>query len=577
MKVRLAKKAGFCMGVRRAMEMVLAEANKRKGPIFTFGPLIHNRQVLELLESKDVTAVEDIKGIENSTMLIRAHGVAPQQRSLLKSSGLKIIDATCPRVARVQAIIRYNTNKGYTPVIVGEKDHAEVVGLMGYGKGRAYVINSPSEVSDLPETDRLFVVAQTTQNEESYREITDAIKKRCPDALVFDTICDATRDRQDEVRAMAGQVDGIVVVGGYHSGNTRRLAQISEATGLPTFHVETEKELDKEKLSSMEVIGVTAGASTPNWMIKNVVREIEAIRSRRETFLGRWLRQAFKFLHLSNLFVAIGAFSLSHAAAILSGRRPDLLHPLLAFFYVYAMRVLNRFLDKGASVYNDPERAAFYRRHRIILILSGIVSIIASLFIALHMSPAIFMAVAGLCILGIIYSVTIVPTSLRHLWKYSKIKDVPGSKTLFEALAWAAIITLLPLLEPDRIEWSTAIISFYTILAMTYVRSALYDILQIQGDLIVGVESLPITLGERKTMLILKWIVISVAPLLIVGTIFDLVTTFSILILLCFFSLLLCLLAYEKRRIDPGPSIEYLVEGNLFLAGLLGLIWQILS
>jgi len=565
------------MGVRRAMEMVLAEANKRKGPIFTFGPLIHNRQVLELLESKDVTAVEDIKGIENSTMLIRAHGVAPQQRSLLKSSGLKIIDATCPRVARVQAIIRYNTNKGYTPVIVGEKDHAEVVGLMGYGKGRAYVINSPSEVSDLPETDRLFVVAQTTQNEESYREITDAIKKRCPDALVFDTICDATRDRQDEVRAMAGQVDGIVVVGGYHSGNTRRLAQISEATGLPTFHVETEKELDKEKLSSMEVIGVTAGASTPNWMIKNVVREIEAIRSRRETFLGRWLRQAFKFLHLSNLFVAIGAFSLSHAAAILSGRRPDLLHPLLAFFYVYAMRVLNRFLDKGASVYNDPERAAFYRRHRIILILSGIVSIIASLFIALHMSPAIFMAVAGLCILGIIYSVTIVPTSLRHLWKYSKIKDVPGSKTLFEALAWAAIITLLPLLEPDRIEWSTAIISFYTILAMTYVRSALYDILQIQGDLIVGVESLPITLGERKTMLILKWIVISVAPLLIVGTIFDLVTTFSILILLCFFSLLLCLLAYEKRRIDPGPSIEYLVEGNLFLAGLLGLIWQILS
>jgi len=577
LKVRLAKKAGFCMGVRRAMEMVLAEANKREGPIFTFGPLIHNKQVLDLLELKDVTAVEDITGLEEGTLLIRAHGISPRQRGILRSSGLKIIDATCPRVARVQAIIRYHTNKGYTPVIVGDKDHAEVTGLMGYGNGRARVINSPSEVSDLPETDRLFVVAQTTHNEESYREITDAIKKRYPAALVFDTICDATRDRQDEVRAMAGNVDGIVVVGGYHSGNTRRLAQVSEATGLPTFHVETEKELDKGKLSSMEVIGVTAGASTPNWMIKNVVREIEAIRSSRETFLGRWIRQAFKFLHLSNVLVAIGAFSISHAAAILSGRRPDLIHPLLAFFYVYAMRVLNRFLDKGASTYNDPERAAFYRRHRIFLILSGIASIIGALFISFHMGPAIFMAVAGLCILGILYSIPIVPISLRHLWRYSKIKDVPGSKTLLEALAWAAIITLLPLLEPNRIDWPTAIISFYTILAMAYVRSAFYDILQIQGDLIVGVESLPITLGEKKTMLILKWVVISVAPLLIAGTILDLVTPFSFLMLLCFFSLSLCLLAYEKRRIDPGPIIEYLVEGNLFLAGLFGLIWQMLS
>jgi (E)-4-hydroxy-3-methyl-but-2-enyl pyrophosphate reductase len=291
LKVKLATTAGFCMGVRRAMEMALAAANKDQGPLFTYGPLIHNRQVLDLLELKNVTAVDDVTGIEKGVLLIRAHGIPPQQRKVLKSSPLKIIDATCPRVAHVQALIRYHTKKGYTPVIAGDKDHAEVIGLMGYSEGKAHVINSPNEVLNLPVTDKLFIVAQTTQNEQVYDEIVDAVKKRYPDALIFDTICESTRQRQKEVKALAEDVDGIVVVGGYHSGNSRRLAQVSEATGTPTFHIETEKDLVKEDFSSMEVIGVTAGASTPNWMIKNVVKEIEAIRGRGETFIDRWIKK----------------------------------------------------------------------------------------------------------------------------------------------------------------------------------------------------------------------------------------------------------------------------------------------
>ncbi|MFC1819671.1 4-hydroxy-3-methylbut-2-enyl diphosphate reductase, partial [Thermodesulfobacteriota bacterium] len=428
MKVRLATTAGFCMGVRRAMEIVLAEANRDEGPLFTYGPLIHNNQVLELLESKNVKVVDDITDLKSGTLLIRAHGIPPQQRKLLKSSTLKIIDATCPRVARVQAIIRYNTKKGYTPVIVGDKDHTEVIGLMGFGNGKARVINSPSEVFDLPETDKLFLVAQTTQNEQIYHEIEEVIKRRYPDALTFNTICEATSLRQKEVKSLAGHVDGVVVVGGYHSGNTCRLVQVSEATGTPTFHIETEKELEKENLSSMEVIGVTAGASTPNWMIRNVVKEIEAIRGRGETFMGRWIKQTLKFLLLSNIMVALGAFSLSHAAAILSGREPDIFHPLLSFLYIYAMHVLNRFLDKGASSYNDPERSGFYKKHRTFLTLSSITSIIGALALSYHLGITVFIAMSGLCILGIIYSIPIVPLSRRHLWRYSKIKDIPGSK-----------------------------------------------------------------------------------------------------------------------------------------------------
>ena len=565
------------MGVRRAMEMVLTEANKGKGSISTFGPLIHNKQVIDLLESKGVTSIDEIDEFNEGTLVIRAHGIPPDQRKALRESALRLIDATCPRVARVQSIIRYHTKKGYTAIIVGDRDHPEVIGLLGYGNGRAHVINTLQEVSRIPDTEKVFLVAQTTQDEEKYREIIEAVMARFPDALTFDTICDATINRQKEIRSFVGQVDAVVVVGGYHSGNTKRLVQISQEAGLPTFHVETEKDLDKERLSSMEVIGVTAGASTPNWMIKNVIKEIEAIRTRRETFFGRWIKIAFKFMLLSNLLVAFGGFALAYAAAVLSGRTPDLIHPCLALLYIYAMHVLNRFLDKGASTYNDPERASFYRRHRVFLIRSGVFSMIGALALSYYLGTMVFFAIAGLSVLGIIYSLPIVPVSLRHLWRYSKIKDIPGSKTLSVALAWGVLISLLPLLEPTSLAWPAAIVSFFFVFSMVYVRSALFDIFQVQGDLIVGVETLPIVLGERRTLHLLKWIILSGALLLCFAALTKLVGPFSWLLLLVFCSFTLCLLIYQKRWLYPGTRLEAMVEGNFFLAGLLALIWQIFS
>lgn len=565
------------MGVRRAMEIVLAAANKDEGPLFTYGPLIHNKQVLELLESRGIKAIEDVTGIEKGVLLIRAHGIPPQQRKALRSSPLKIIDATCPWVAHVQAIIRYHTKKGYTPVIVGDKDHAEVIGLMGYAEGNAHVINSPKDVLNLPETNRLFVVAQTTQNEQLYNEIADALKNRFPNALIFDTICESTRERQKEVQALAEEVDGIVVVGGYHSGNSRRLAQVAEATGIPTFHIETEKDLVKEDLSSMEVIGVTAGASTPNWMIKNVIKEIEAIRGRGDTLIGRWIKKGLKFLLLSNMMVALGAFSLSYATAILLGIRPGLLYPLLTLLYIYAMHVLNRFLDKGASTYNDPEKANFYRKYRGFLIITGIGAIIGALIISIHLGKIPLLAMAGLSLLGIIYSIPIIPVSRRHLWRYSKIKDIPGSRTISEAIAWPLVITLLPLLESFHSEWSEVILSFFIIFSMAFIRSAFFDIFQVQGDLIVGVETLPIILGEKRTMILLKRIIVSAGLVLLIAPLFGLVGYFSLMLLICLLILYISLAAYEHRQIYHGLPLEYLVECTFILSGLFGVIWQILK
>jgi (E)-4-hydroxy-3-methyl-but-2-enyl pyrophosphate reductase len=565
------------MGVRRAMEMVLTEANKNKGPIYTYGPLIHNNQVMALLESKGVTSIDDIEGLQGGTIAIRAHGIPPEQRRLLKESGLRIIDATCPRVARVQAIIRYQTKKGNTAVIVGDRDHPEVIGLLGHAVNRAYVINQLDDVSHIPDGEKIFIVAQTTQDTHNYQEIVEALRDRFPDALIFDTICDATIKRQAEVRAFVGQVDAVVVVGGYHSGNTRRLAQISEAAGLPTFCVETEKDLDKERLSSMDVIGVTAGASTPNWMIKNIVNEIEGIRSRKESFLGRWFKRTFKFMLLSNLLVALGGLALAYAVSVLSARVPDLVYPSLAFFYLYAMHVFNRFLDKDASTYSDPERASFYRKYRGFLIISATISMIASFALSYYQSTMTFFAILGISILGIIYSIRILPISPKRLWRYTKIKDIPGSKTLSVALAWGVVITLLPLLASPHRDWLVAIASFILVFSMVYVRSGLFDIFQAQGDLIVGVETLPIVFGEKKTLFLLKGVILSGVLINATAGIFGLVNPFIYLLLLSLLSLGLSLLAYERRWLYPGTRLEATVEGSFFFAGLLGLIWQILS
>jgi len=565
------------MGVRRAMELVLEEANRSEGPLYTFGPLIHNRQVMELLERRGIHPVAQLEKLTKGDIIIRAHGIPPLQRRLLKRSGLRIIDGTCPRVARVQAIIRYQTRKGLASVIVGDREHPEVIGLMGHAEGPVYVINSLEEVNGLTESLPYFVVAQTTQDKKTYESITREILKRLPGTKVFDTICDATHQRQDEVRALAHLVDAMVVVGGFHSGNTRRLAQIAKSEGLPTFHVETETDLHPEDLSGMDVVGVTAGASTPSWMIKNVVKKIETIQGPGKNVLLTWGKKMLKFFFLSNLVIAGGAASLSYATSVLSGSAPGLTYPLLAFLYIYAMHVLNRFLDKGASAYNDPERAAFYERHTFYLCLTGLFSISLALLLAYNMGRITFLALFGFSFLGILYSVPLIPSRIQNRYPYTKIKDIPGSKTLSESLAWVAVISVLPRLNSEPWHWAVFITTSLLILLLCYARSALFDILQYQGDLIVGKETLPLTIGIRKTSLIIKGTLLAAAFILILCPLLHWMKPVSYPLLVCVLGIYLCLRGYEKQWLYPGLHLEALVECNFLLAGAVAVIWQMLQ
>ncbi|MFH0789294.1 MAG: 4-hydroxy-3-methylbut-2-enyl diphosphate reductase [Pseudomonadota bacterium] len=572
MKVRLAKTAGFCMGVRRAMELALEASNDYPDPIYTYGPLIHNPQVLKMLEKKGIQILDQPNGPQKGTVVIRAHGIPPQDHESLQATGFTIVDATCPRVIKVQAIIKKYALDGYTPIIVGDRDHPEVIGLLGYSQGQGIVLPDPGQVAGLPDLDKVIVVAQTTQDESLFQEAVEKIKRRFPDSLVFNTICNATHERQEEVRHLAHQVDGLVIVGGYNSGNTRRLVGITQSVGTPCFHVETDEQIDKKEISRFKTVGVTAGASTPNWMIRKVVQELEAIRGQGEYAWSTLLFGLVRFLLKSNLVVALGAGCLSLVAARLRQAPLNWTYFTITFFQIYAMHILNHLLDRGAAEYNDPDRSQFYQRYRTAFFISGTGAALFSLALALTLGWVPFIFLAAMSALGILYSIQIVPAVWQRFTKMKKIKDIPASKTLSVALGWGGVTTLIPAIAEHQTAGLSLFIGFLIICSFVYIRSGLFDILDIQGDLIVGKETLPIIIGEKKTIYFLKGLSGATMAGLLTATLFNLLPLWSLWLLIALVYQFSFVIIYEKNRTLPGSLFfEALVEFGFILAGITAL------
>ena len=273
MKVIRASKAGFCFGVKRAVKLS-EEASKEKGPVHTLGPVVHNPQAIERLEHMGVKEINEIREARKGTVIIRAHGIPPEDYKALESKGIKIVDATCPFVKKAQDYARMLHDEGYAIVIIGEKDHPEVRGIKGHAK-EATVIETIEEAEKLPMCGKMGVVVQTTQEQAVVGKIIPILFNKTKELRVFNTICSATGERQEAVKGFAKKVGVIVVVGGRNSGNTRRLAQIAERIA-PTYHIETAKELKKEWFRGAKTVGVAAGASTPDFVIDEVVKKLES-------------------------------------------------------------------------------------------------------------------------------------------------------------------------------------------------------------------------------------------------------------------------------------------------------------
>ena len=275
MEITVAKSAGFCFGVQRAVDSVYKELEENSGKIYTFGPIIHNEQVVEDLNKKGIEVidtVEQLKEIKEGTVVIRSHGVAKEIYDILEQQKLKIVDATCPFVKKIHNIVLDESNNGKTIIIIGNDNHPEVEGIKGWVNGEVIVINKEEQIEklSLPEQTKACIVSQTTFNHNKFKNIFKIKKKKGYDITVVNTICNATHVRQVEAQKISSKVDGMIVVGGKNSSNTQKLYDICRNECENTFYVQTVKDLNLHELKSLKSIGITAGASTP----KNIIEEV---------------------------------------------------------------------------------------------------------------------------------------------------------------------------------------------------------------------------------------------------------------------------------------------------------------
>jgi len=296
-KIILDKHAGFCFGVKNAVDQTLKAIKENQDKkIYTYGSLIHNRHVTEDLKRKGVEEIENLKDIkdDNSLIIIRSHGVPRSIINEINSKGIKYVDCTCPFVSRIHRIVEDKYCKGYKIVIVGDKKHPEVIGINGWCNNEAIIIDDEKMVDKLPYYDKICLVAQTTFSKNLWHRIKERVKEKFNNAEIFDTICNATENRQKSVIELAKKVDVMLVIGGFNSSNTIKLYELARQYCPNTYHIENAEDLAKETIMKAETIGVSAGASTPDWIIKEVINKMEDLNTLN---IMEEYEKSFKTLH----------------------------------------------------------------------------------------------------------------------------------------------------------------------------------------------------------------------------------------------------------------------------------------
>ncbi len=484
--VTVAKSAGFCPGVKRAIDKVLELEAAGKKPVYTIGPLIHNKQVTDMLAAKQITSIDRPQDAadKSGVLVIRAHGITPQFQQEVQSCGMEVVDATCPLVKHAQNIIAQYAEQGYHTVIVGDGGHAEVIGLLGYTQGKGVVVSGPEEAARLPHFDKVNVVSQTTQKESVFYETAEEIKKHADECQISNTICQPTKDRQKETIELAQSADLVIVVGGRHSANTARLALLCKGLAPAVLHVETEDELEAAPVTHAKKIFITAGASTPNWVIDRVAARVRELRKPNATSrLSGLAGKIWRFLVRNCFYTAFAASALTYVCMRLEGVPAD--SRLLAFswLFVYALTAFNRAAEAEPGQNRRFLTAA--------AILSGLFATGTALLLD-----------GGALTLCLLFLAAGFAYPFRHLLKL-QLLSLPGTKDIVTALGWAFTCALLPAYEHGLLLRKASYLAiFYTIL-LVFMRSVTLGFTSANKDLIIGRESFYKAFGMKKT----KWAV----------------------------------------------------------------------
>ncbi|GEM_PF-79318 len=585
MKVIVAKTAGFCWGVRRAMDAVLdVSARRHSGPVQTLGPLIHNPQALELIGRRGVSVAAAPEDVKDGAVVIRAHGIPIQALRGLKErqqkGGLEIVNATCPEVAKVHSRIKKWSPKGYFTVILGTHGHAESVAHQSFAENGSAIVANMDEARALPEAqlEKVLVVAQTTFTVKDYNEISEYIRSRAKDCIAENTICEDTWTRQEEAATLARTVDYVVVVGGKASSNTKHLAELAARNGKPVQYVETASELDLASFTGHETVGVMAGASTPTWLVEEVVDVLEQVGKGPEHFT-RLLNAAFG----TPLRLAAGAAALTLGVHAWTGLRPSWTYAAITALYVLAMFLLAPYLNPLGLGSKGPARARILERNRSFMVGTALASLVAACALAFILGWGSLLVVAGASVFGLVYK-----RKLHVLGRELSIQAIPGSKDVLVPMALAVVALALPLWHHGS-HWNGRVWAGIILVAVLgFARTTLYNLKDMQNDQILGKETLPIVFGRRTTKIVLLAALAGAAVAAVWASLLD-PTAFAggfhllasasarlwtglAIILACLAYPVLHLWLFQERFSAGKPRFEPWVELSFYMAGLLAIL-----
>lgn len=577
MKIKLARVLGYCPGVRRAMDTAFARLARRSEKVYSHGELIHNGPALELLAKKGLCLWQ---GEKEGAVIVRAHGLPPQELALLCDSGLLVEDATCPRVRLVQQLVARQAALGYQIIIWGKADHPEVVGILGYAGERSTVVANEEEVADLPAAGKVCLVSQTTQDISQWPCMVEAVKARWPEAVIENTICEATEVRQAEVRRLAGEVEALVIIGGKTSGNTARLVDIGLQAGLKTILVEGVEDLEPSDFVGLEKIGVAAGASTSIWQISLILQALRALARSGHGFGNFWSR-LLRVLVLGNLWAALGLASLSWVVCLLLESAPEAIVFSFFFFQVLALHLFwdlfhHRSRSQGLTLkVGDPDRLAFFDKYRVELkILLVISSILGGLAAAL----------AGYRVLGL-WGLTWLVVLVFQFAPRPQVR-ASLSRTLAAPMllagGWAVAMVWSNLPSGTGWSWVPALFCLGTVWGYIFILALLVDVLGVQGDRIFGRPTLPTVLGEKYTRRLITTIIILWSLVLVTGAATGWLSSLAWLLIgtgPIYNLFLLQFIFTNAARQDLSPGLhgyyfEALMYAQLVLTGLATVLWS---
>ena len=562
MKIEMAKNSGFCMGVRKAVLRIVNELNSSDDKIYMYGSLIHNPQTIEVLKNRGLITDDPLDELKNKLIAIRTHGIPVDENQRIKKNAGRTINLTCSRVARVQSIIKKYSSDGYYTIIIGDKEHAEVIGLKSYAKSGVHVVSNSDDIKKIEKAEKYIIVSQTTYERNHFNQLVDTILKKYDNINVIDTICDSTRLRQEDViNAIERGIDTLVVVGGKNSANTRSLSKIGLDNGIKTFHIETDIELNKEDFKGREHILVTAGASTPGWIINNVLEKLYIFKNESRNIIIKVINRYLQILIRSNIISSIAAMFMVLVAQVYAGIPIDIKFGVIAALFVFVMYSVNNFLDRKFLIKSNSYKYNIYDRYGAQLMIAAGIAFSLSLYLSMQTSHILALLLLVPYIFGLIYSTQLTKNFVKKI-NINLFKKIYNTK-IVTGFGWVVAVVVIPYFGKN-ISWDIYISAITYFFLFIFSRHLIIDFAAFQGDLILGRDTLPTWLGV-KNVVVLTYIITAIGSLFFAVVSITTGRAVFLVFLLCIIYYVLLLSKIRKTDYLISLRYEFIIDFNYFI------------